>query len=215
MRIELLVEGQTDKVAIGLLLPKIIGAYGNPHKWQIHKHRGIGKLLDNPLTSPSAKDPTLLHNLPSKLRAYGKENDANLAIVVLVDLDDRTDCVAFKASMVALLKHCKPQPRVIFRIAIEELEAWYLGDRDAVLKTYPSADCREFDSYNQDDQCGTWEKMADVVYPGGRHALKRARRDLDEKRVWAKNIVPNMKIENNKSKSFQVFVDGVRALVSS
>ena len=43
-----------------------------------------------------------------------------------------------------MLNTCNPRPRTLFRIAIEESEAWLLGDRAALKAAYPSA--READS---------------------------------------------------------------------
>ena len=36
-----------------------------------------------------------------------------------------------------MLNMCNPQPKTLFRIAIEEVEAWLLGDRAAVKVAYP------------------------------------------------------------------------------
>jgi hypothetical protein len=106
MHFEILVEGQSELTALSILMSKIIGEYNNPHTWKIHKHRGIGKIADNPTALPNRNDQTLLHNLPSKLRAYGAEENPNLVVVVLVDLDDKDDCVIFKNELVALLNYC-------------------------------------------------------------------------------------------------------------
>ena len=54
---------------------------------------------------------------------------------MVVDLDDK-DCMQFKQEMLDILNGCYPQPTTRFRIAIEEGEAWLLGDRDAVKAAY-------------------------------------------------------------------------------
>lgn len=159
MHIEILVEGQAERTALEPLLIKIIGPYNQPHTWRIHKHRGIGQLPDNPLTPPNPKDPTLLHNLPSKLRAYGKSLSGNEAVVILIDLDNRPDCRLFKQDLLDLLQYCSPPPNSLFRIAIEELEAWFLGDRPAILRAYPHTKQNELINYIQDSQCGTWKSL--------------------------------------------------------
>lgn len=137
MHFEILVEGTSDKTALWTLLKKILGERGNPHTWNVRKHRGIGKIPDHPEDKPNPKDQTLLHNLPAKLRAYGNEQNQNFVVVVLVDLDERTDCKVFKNELLALLDYCTAKPKCLFRIAVEELEAWYLGDRKALLTAYP------------------------------------------------------------------------------
>lgn len=211
MHFEFLVEGQTELTALSILLPKIIGAYGFAHTWKIHKHRGIGRIPDNPEAPPNKHDPTLLHNLPSKLRAYGMAERDDVVVIVLVDLDDRASCVDFKNSLAHLLSYCEKQPKVFFRIAIEELEAWFLGDTNAINQAYPSAKQQVLSGYIQDSQCGTWEKLADAIYPGGFAALqqfgKRSLQLLEQKRIWAKDICPFMDVQHNNSPSFRTFRD--------
>jgi hypothetical protein len=216
MHFEFLVEGQAELTALSILMNRILGDYGQPHTWRIHKHRGIGRIPDNPGGKPNKHDQTLLHNLPSKLRAYGDEQRDDVVVVVLVDLDDRSDCVSFKNNLVELLNYCPQQPKVLFRIAIEELEAWLLGDQPAIKQAYPNALQPVLDAYAQDSQCGTWELLAEAIYPGGFTALgehgKRSVRILEQKRIWAKEICPFLDVQENQSPSFQVFRDGVRRM---
>ena len=167
MRFEILVEGLSDKTALWTLMKKILGERGNPHTWCIRKHQGVGEIPENPSEKPDPKNRTLLHNLPSKLRAYGEEEDQDLAVVVLADLDERPSCIVFKKELTALLKHCPAKPKCLFRIVNEELEAWYLGDKRAILKAYPKAKIDELENYVQDAQCGTWEQLAEAIFPGG------------------------------------------------
>lgn len=216
MHFEFLVEGQAELTALSILMSRILGDYGQPHTWKIHKHRGIGRIPDNPGAKPNKHDQTLLHNLPSKLRAYGDEGRDDVVVVVLVDLDDRPDCVSFKSDLVELLNDCQQQPNALFRIAIEELEAWFLGDQQAIKQAYPDARQPIIDAYVQDSQCGTWEKLAEAIYPGGLTALgqhgKRSVRILEQKRIWAKEICPLLDVQENQSPSFQAFRDGVRRM---
>ena len=213
MQFEFLVEGQAELTTLSILMKCIIGDYNQPH---IHKHRGIGKIPDDPTVLPNRNDHTLLHNLPSKLRAYGAEEQDDLIVVVLVDLDDREDCKLFKTELTDLLKYCRRKPRCLFRIAIEELEAWFFGDQSALKKAYPDTRQQILNEYKQDSQSGTWEMLAEVIYPGGLRALsqhgKRSVRILEQKVEWARNISPHLDVDNNNSKSFQVFRDGIRNL---
>ena len=57
MNFEILVEGQGELTTLSILMEKIVGPYGEPHTWKIHKHRGIGKLPDNPKQPPNKHDP--------------------------------------------------------------------------------------------------------------------------------------------------------------
>ena len=216
MHFEILVEGQAELTALSILMKKIIGNYGHPHTWKIHKHRGIGQIPDNPDAQPDTHNQTLLHNLPSKLRAYGYEGRDDVAVVVLVDLDDRPDCVNFKNELIDLLAYCNQKPKVLFRIAIEELEAWFFGDHQAIKRAYPNVKQQVLEAYAQDSQCGTWEQLADAIYPGGLTALgqygKRSVRILEQKRTWAKEICPQLNVVLNQSPSFQAFREGIRRM---
>ena len=227
MHLEILVEGKGDKKALSVLLEKIVGKHSHPHTWVIHSYRGVGDFPDFARSLDKIKPNknkqnaikhTLLGSLPLKLKTYGDEKDDNLAVVVLVDLDDK-DCIQFKKQLLKTLDFCQPAPKVLFRIAIEELEAWFLGDGRAIKKAYPNVDKNILNSYDQDEICGTWETLADAVYPGGCKKLhsqygKRATEILTEKMKWASKICPYMDVENNESPSFRVFRDGIRNMIA-
>ena len=216
MHFEMLVEGQTELTCLSILMSEIVGEYGHPHTWKIHKHQGIGRLPDDLSAQPNRHDRTLLHNLPSKLKAYGRSMGTQEVVVIVADLDDRDDCVAFKHELLAVLDACEARPNILIRIAIEELEAWYLGDESAVRTAYPKMNQAAFATYTQDAQCGTWEQLAKIIHADGGKGLldlgKRSRRILEEKRKWAAAIAPNMNVEENASPSFCCFRNGLRRL---
>ena len=218
MRFEILVEGTTEEAVLKVLLRKIIKETDKNHTWAIHPHRGIGSIPKNLADIPNKRNPTLLHNLPSKIRAYGKEKDDNLAVIVLVDLDDK-NCKEFKKQLQEIFDFCNPALTSLVRLAIEELEAWFLGDKTAVKKTYPNVRENVLDSYKQDSICGTWETLAEAVYKGGVKELhlqygKRSSQILGQKRKWARNICHHMDVDNNESPSFCCFRDGIRNMIA-
>ena len=141
-------------------------------------YKGLGRIPKNlrGVTDPSKR--ILLDRLPKLLRGYGKSLPESSSVIVVVDLDDR-DCVAFKQELLNVLKACDPQPNALFRIAIEESEAWLLGDRNAVKAAYPRARDAVLEAYVQDSICGTWEVLADAVYSGGATRLKEIRLPRD------------------------------------
>jgi len=212
MHIEVLVEDSSGARLIETLLPKVIGAIGNPHTWRIHPYKGIGR-LPNGLTAVG--DPAkraLLDQLPRLLAGYGKTPGID-AVVVVLD-SDRRDCKTFLGELETLLNRCHPAPEALFRLAIEEMEAWYLGDRQALLSAYPRAKKDVLGRYTQDSICGTWELLADAVYPGGSAAIRGAGWPLpgQVKHEWAAQIGPFLDIERNESPSFRKFRDGMRCL---
>lgn len=213
MHIEVLVEDSSGAKLIETLLPRVIGPEGEPHTWRIHDYKGIGRLPAG-LTKADPAKRALLDQLPRVLSGYGKTPGID-AVVVVVDNDDR-DCTDFLAELDALLQRCNPAPLTLFRLAIEEIEAWLLGDRQALLTAYPKAKKDVLDRYRQDSICGTWELLADAIHPGGHAAIRKAGWPLpgQVKHEWTERIGPHMDISNNASPSFGKFRDGLRRLVA-
>jgi hypothetical protein len=97
------------------------------------------------------------------------------------------------------------RPKAFFCVAVEELEAWYLGDPEAIRSAYPLAKKEVLSHYQPDSICDTWELLADALYRGGRTALsKKGWQAVGiEKYNWAASITPHMVIEKNRSPSFK------------
>ncbi len=218
MHFEVLVEDASGKIALQSILEKILGPNGQDHSYRTISYKGIGHI---PKKLKSKSDPAkriLLDRLPKLLRGYGRSlRGFPAAVVIVVDLDSK-DCLQFKKELLAILGACNPKPTTLFRIAIEEGEAWLLGDRKAVEAAYPEATSkaasRILDSYRQDSICGTWEVLADAIYPGGSTRLKSLGfpHTGNAKCEWAERIGSYMTVDSNQSNSFKVFRDGVREL---
>jgi hypothetical protein len=214
MHFEILVEDASGKIALESILEKILGTNGQEHSYKIIPYKGIGRIPKNLKGTTDPIKRILLDQLPRLIRGYGKSlRDFPAAVVVVTDLDDK-DCREFKQEMLNILNACNPQPTTLFRIAIEEGEAWLLGDCDAVKRAYPRAKKQVLNAYAQDSICGTWEKLADAVYTGGSQKLKKLGWPHigKAKCEWANNIAPHLDLENNQSQSFQIFRDGIRKL---
>ena len=216
MHFEVLVEDRSCSIALETVMEKILGANHEYHSWRIHSYRGLGHVPRNMQSLSDPRKRILLERLPRILQGYGQSLSDLAAVIVVVDLDDR-DCMVFKSELIDVLNSCNPRPKTLFRIAIEESEAWLLGDREAVIGGFPNAKEPILDSYVQDSICGTWEVLADAVYPGGSTRLVTlGYPDIGiAKCEWAKLIAPLMDVDRNRSKSFQVFRDAVRNLACS
>lgn len=211
MHFEILVEDASGELLLGALLPKILGENGTPHTWRTHSYKGIGRLPRNLKGKTDPSKRILLDRLPKVLAGYGRSlQESDSAVIVVVDLDDR-ECIGLKQELLEILNRCHPRPRALFRFAIEEMEAWLLGGRRAVLKEFPRAKVHVLDSYVQDSVCGTWETLADAVFPGGSNALKVEGwpRTGQEKCKWASQIGRHLDVESNLSPSLHAFRNGL------
>lgn len=200
--LEILVEEPSAEVALKNLIPKILGSH---FSFNIIPHQG-------------KKD--LLQKLPSKLRAYSKWIDKYTRIVVLVDLD-KENCKSLKGKLNKIAEGSglinktsigdfTNNFQILNRIAIEELESWFLGDRNALIKTYPKLKPKIFNKSkykNPDSIKNAWEELERILqrygyYPQGLEKILNARK-----------ISLNMDVENNFSKSFNCFKEGLTQLV--
>jgi hypothetical protein len=216
MHFEILVEDQSGKKALDILVPKIIG---DTHTFQVYAYKGIGRIPKNMKDADDASKRILLDNLPKLLKGYGRTfggyQGYKAAVILVCDLDDK--CLkAFRKKLFRILNTCNPKPETRFCIAIEEGEAWLLGDINAVKSAYIKAKEAVLNSYVNDSICGTWEKLADAVYPGGATKLKSLGWQTigAEKSTWAERIAPYMHVDNNNSPSFRYFRDKMCDLVA-
>jgi hypothetical protein len=216
MHLEFLVEDQSGKRALEVLIPKIIGA---GQSFRIHAYKGIGRI---PTGMRGESDPSkriLLNNLPRLLSGYGQtcfEAGFPDAVFVICDLDDRNSA-DFLAELEAVLDGCLHKPKALFCLAIEEGEAWLLGDLPAIRASFPQAKVAVLQAYENDSICGTWEVLANALVKGGAKTLVRGGwQDVGaEKSKWALRIPPEMDVEQNQSPSFQRFRDALRKAVES
>jgi hypothetical protein len=214
MHIEVLTEDSSGKVLLEHLLPKLIGPLHKPHYWRIIDFSGVGHIPSG-MRDGDPKKRTLLSKLPAMLRSYGCQGNID-AVVVLLDADDR-DCVAFLAELRDLAASRGAGGKTMFRLAIEETEAWYFGDPDALHAAYPKAKKTALKRYRRDTVCGTWEMLAGALHPGGLIALSKpgSPRPGVLKHEWANRIGPLMNPDSNRSPSFGKLREGLRRLIAA
>lgn len=214
MHFEILVEDQSGKKALDILLPKIID---DSHTFIVHPYKGIGRIPRNMRDADDAGKRILLDNLPKLLKGYGRTfagyQNYSAAVILVCDLDHKCQ-KTFRNQLYKILTSCDPKPRTRFCFAIEEGEAWFLGDLIAVKAAYPYVKDAVLNSYVNDSICGTWEKLADAIYKGGaaRLSAKGWQAVGKEKSRWAEEITPHMSIDNNQSPSFCHFREKIRGL---
>ncbi|HPD30549.1 MAG TPA: DUF4276 family protein [Phycisphaerae bacterium] len=204
MHIEFLVEELSAKAALDELLPRLLGTQAT---FDVHAHQGKHDLLAC---------------LPSKIRAYAGFLPADWRVVVLLDLD-REDCKKLKRKLDRIVGDAGLRTKmssggqagfqVLNRIAIEELEAWFFGDVAALHAAYPRVPLTlgQKSGFRDPDRIkgGTWERLEQVLQ---RHGYFKSGYP---KVTAAREIAKHMDPSRNRSRSFQVFRDGLRALLES
>jgi hypothetical protein len=213
MHLEVLVEDLSGKKALDILLPKILSEQNCT--FRVHAYKGIGHIPKDMKDTANASKRVLLMNLPKLLKGYGKTFPPGYraAVVLVCDLDNK-NLEVFLGELRGILAKCNPKPETRFCIAIEEEEAWFLGDLAAVKSAFPNAKNDILEAYKNDSICGTWEILADAVYTGGSNALSKKGSHVvgAEKSRWAETIPPQMDVNNNKSPSFCFFRNAIRSL---
>jgi len=162
--------------------------------------------------------PNLLRHLPNRLRGYACWITDEYRILVLLD-EDRQNCLALKQQLEAAAQQTGLSTKtsaggarfqVLNRIVIEELEAWFLGDIDAIRRAYPRipATLANAPKFRNPDSVagGTWETLENTMqrfgyFKGGYAKVEAARA-----------ISIHMDPIRNRSRSFQVFRDGLIAM---
>lgn len=203
MNLEILVEERSAEQALYVLLPRIVPDVD----FEVRVFQG---------------KPDLIKKLPHRLKGYASWiAQADTCLVVFVDRDD-DDCRKLKSNMEQIAATAglvtataAPVGRrvdMVNRVAVEELEAWFFGDVPALCAAYPrvSASLGRQAKYRDPDAVagGTWEALERVLQAGGYHRGGLA------KVAAATEIAQHMDVDGNRSRSFQVFRDGVRRLAA-
>lgn len=209
--IEVLVEDRSGRILVENILQKYAEGDGS-FSYKIQGFKGIGSLPRQGGKISDVKTGKLLTDLPHYLRGLDvslRHMKGKKAIFVILD-SDNNDCAVLKAKLMKLYDCLGLSITVFFCIAIEEMEAWLLGDEDALKQAFPQAKLSLLHKYEQDSIIGTWEYLADVVYPGGVNKLKKAAASYYEigefKCACADRIGRLLNIRGNVSPSFNYFI---------
>ena len=180
------------EVALRSLLPKMVGRM----HFEIYTYRCKADLMKR---------------LPERMRGYARWLPDRCRVVVLVDRDDDR-CAELKAKLEEIASDAELRTRttaggqeyqVVNRIVIEELEAWFFGDWEAVCRAYPAAkpNLPQQSRYRDPDAIagGTWEALQRVLQQAG--YFKTGLRKIEAARCIAEHMEP----AQNRSRSFQVF----------
>lgn len=196
---EVLVEGDSDVPTVREVFQRKFGLVENEN-FRIHRHKGRGKLPTNPLAKPDPRHQGLLDQLPAKLRGLSYLGEA-ACIVVLLDADD-TPCRELLNDLQQMLLTLPKRPaNVLFRLAIEETESWFIADPGAIKKAFPKARLNRLPD-TPDAIVGAAEKLAEAL------GLERRIAGPD-KYKWAEKIAPHLDLDTPLSPSFRKLIEGI------
>ena len=202
MHIEFLLEEPSAEAVLNAILPKILS---DNISFELHVFKG---------------KQDLLRKLPTQLQVYSKWIPNNWRIMVLID-EDRRNCHELKAKLenaaheAGFVTKSNAAPnenfQVVNRLAIEELEAWFFGDVEAMHAAYSRIpiNLQSKAKYRNPDAIrgGTSEALERLLIQAHYYTGKLPKTEV------AQNIAQHMEPSRNRSKSFQVFVEGLKACV--
>lgn len=186
MRIVFLLEERSMVELLRGVLPKVFPNWVENQHWIAVPHNGKSDLEAS---------------VPRKLRAWNVPGDR---FIIMRD-NDGGDCRKNKQKLLELAAG-KPADQVLVRIVCQELEGWFLGDLEAVKAAYPVA-ARNI--------IATHRRYPDPdIMTNAAHELKQLT-EVPGKVGRAKAISEHMDVEVNLSHSFQVFITGLRRIVTA
>ena len=144
----------------------------------------------------------LAKSVPRKLRAW---REPDVRFVVMRD-QDGADCREVKSQLV---ESCRNAGRhdVLVRVVCRELEAWYLGEPEALALAFPGAGAR----VQRELRKRRFQNPDAVVNPS---AAVASLIPEFQKRRGARSIAAFLS-RGNRSRSFQVFIEGLERLCES
>lgn len=195
--LELLVEEPSMEAFLRSLLPRVLPA---DRAFEVHAFQGKEDLLGK---------------LEARLRGYARWLPDDWRIVVVVDRDDepcqtlkqRLEELAAAGGLRTRMRAQGRQWQLVNRIAIEELEAWYFGDWEAVCSAFPRvapANPAKAGFRDPDAIRGvTWEAFERVLQ---RHSyFKTGLRKVETARAMGAHVDPR----RSRSRSFMKFHEAV------
>jgi hypothetical protein len=198
MTIHILVEGSSERAFFDRWIPRFL----REQVVAVHPHQGKGSLPRVLTDPPDIKKRGLLDQLPATLRGLAGSPQVD-GVLVLLDADD-DDAATLKADIVAVAGQCAPHLSVGVSVAVEETEAFYLGDLRALALAYPEADLVAARAYVPDSICGTWELFGLIIGDDGGNKV-----------AWAEAMGARVTTSPGRSRSpsFRGMMQEITALV--
>ena len=200
--LKFLVEEPSMEAFLRCLLPRLLP---EDRTFEVHSFQGKADLLGK---------------LQTRLRGYAQWLPDDWRIVVVVDRDD-DDCEVLKqrlensateAGLRTRTSAGNAQWQIVNRIAIEELEAWYFGDWQAVRGAFPkvSMTVPNKASYRDPDAIkgGTWEAFERILQKHG--YFRNGLRKVEAARAIGAHLDP----QSRRSRSFSIFHEAIAEAIA-
>lgn len=212
MYFQFLIEDKSTNILVNHVMEKLANQYTEKEIiWDIKAFGGIGHLCKRGSVLEQ-KTGKLLNDLPMYMKGFSKvlQNVGDAALVIVLD-NDKRNVEQFRQELEDVAISNMILCDYVFCVAIKEMEAWLLGDAEAIKRAYPDAKMQYLKRYAQDAICETWEVLADIVYPYGLSKLKKkAGGSYSEigkaKCEWADRIGNYLHLHENVSPSYQYFI---------
>lgn len=202
MHIDFLLEEESAARVLAHLLPSVL-----PENTTFSFHPFQGK-------------QDLLKKLPARMKGYQwLLRHENRTVVVLVDADEQ-DCKELKQTLESAARDAglstassaagSQRVHVLNRIAVKELEAWFFGDCEAIVNAFPGvpSTLSRKSGFRDPDAIkgGTAVALERVLQKAGYYTSGMP------KIAVADQIASCMVIDRNASRSFDVFVQGLKRI---
>jgi hypothetical protein len=157
---------------------------------------------DSIIIIPHEGKQDLERSIPKKLRAWKDRPEIKYNFVILRD-QDCGDCKEIKNNIKELC-NANGRPETLVRIVVHELESWFLGDLNAIDAAFDT-------NYAKNKNKRKFRNPDSISNPS--QEIKRMIKNYS-KLNGARKISAHLNISENSSKSFNVFISGLRRIIS-
>lgn len=184
-RIVFLLEEPSMKALLDRLLPRLFPGWTEGQNFQCVPHEGKNDLD---------------RSIPRKLSAWRVPRDR----FIVVRDNDSANCVKLKAGLQALCSR-SGRAETLVRLVCQELESWYLGDLRALAGAFEASKVDTPVHRKRFGHPDNWQKPSIEV-----KRLVPAFQKISGARIMAHHLNP----ADNQSRSFHIFVEGVRRVAA-
>lgn len=140
MYFQFLIEDKSTHILVNHVMEKLVNQHTEKEIiWDIKSFGGIGHLRKSG-SALEQKTGKLLNDLPMYMKAFGKvlQNMEYASLIIVLD-NDKRDMKQFRQELEDVAISNMILCDYVFCIAIKEMEAWLLGDIEAIREAYPDA----------------------------------------------------------------------------